>query len=319
MIKLGIIGNQKQKESIEESTRRSGKFTVVQAFESKATSWEEAYFSSEYDAFLQAVDAVVFCETGEWFAAMVEKALYNFKHIFTDGLKIEESNRLREWGSLVYEAGVVFHAGNQLSVSPSFLSVWPYLRKSNWVDITLKLPIKDTAHFRSILSQGIELALKSAIGGVESFHKKESRLFGLDFPEHFSLWMESAGGTTIQLTIDYSRNEKEITGKFGTHERMFEVDFLAHKVWELQKNTENNSIGALFNNENELELHHLLPEIKKIPKQVIYFDSLSKELLNFWDNITHHLSPLTGINELVEVSVLCEKIYPASGTYHTCP
>lgn len=319
MIKLGVIGNSKQREWIEETTRRSGKFTVVSSYEPVAMSWEEAYFSNAYDQFLEQVDAIVFCETGEWFAPLVEKALYNFKHIFTDGIKIEESQRLREWGSLVYEAGVVFHAGNQLSVSPSFLSVWPYLRKSNWVDVHIKLPMKDARHFRTILSQGIELALKSAIGSVDSFHKKESRLFGLDFPEHFSIWMESSGGTTLQLTIEYSRNEKQISGKFGTHERMFEVDFLEHKVWELQKNTDNNSMGALFNNENELELQDLLPEIKKVPKQVIYFDSLSKELLNFWDNITHHLSPLTGINELVEVSVLCEKIYPISGTYHHCP
>lgn len=318
MIKLGIIGNGKQADNVAEAVKKTGKFEIIDVYEPTAESWEDAYFSNGYDKFIKASDSLLFCEDSNWYSPLVEKGIYSFKHIFTDGLKLENSQRLREWSSLVYEAGVVFHAGNQLSVSPSFLSIWPYLKKCNWMELNVKMPFKDKDNFKAILSQTIELSLKSVKGSIEKFNKNESRLFGLDFPEHFSLWMESSGGTNIKINLSYTRHEKEIVGTFGTDDRLFEVDFLAQKVWELQKNTDNNSIGALFNSENELELQHLLPEIKKVPKQVIYFDSLGKELINFWDNITNNLSPLTGIHELVEVSILCEKIFPEAGKYQTC-
>ncbi|MCK9480704.1 MAG: hypothetical protein M0R38_02955 [Bacteroidia bacterium] len=318
MIKLGVIGTAKQVQYVTETAEKTGKYLISGTYIPSATSWEDAFFDAEYENFLKGSDSLFFCDGIEWYPALVEKAIYNFKHIFSDGLQSESSIRLKEWEGLVYEAGVVFHAGNQFSVSPPFLSVWQYLKKCNWIEITIKLPFKDRAHFRSVLSQALELSIKSVRGTIDKFNKNESYLFGLDFPEHFSLWMDSNGGTNCKINIEYSRYDREVKAVFGTNERLFEVDFEGQSVWELQKSEENIHAAGLFNNENELELQQLLPEIKKVQKQVIYFDTLHKELLNFWDNITNHLSPLTGINELVEVSILCEKVFPESDKFQTC-
>lgn len=318
MIKLGIVGNSKQIQTVTEVAEKTGKFMVVGSYVPTANTWEDAYFNSEYEVFLKNTDSIFFCEGLEWYSPLVEKAIYNLKHIFSHEVNTENYKRLKDWCSLVHEAGITFHAGNQFSVTPLFLSVWQYLKNCNWIEIDIKMPFKDREHFRAILSQSLELTNKSIRGGVEKFHTNESYLFGLEFPEHFSLWMDSHGGTNCKVNIRYSRDEKELKAVFGTSERLFELDFFEQKIWELQKNLDNNATVSLFNNENELELQQLLPEIKRVQKQVIYFDSLTKELLNFWDNITHHLSPLTGINELVEVSELCEKVFPEADKYQTC-
>ncbi|MCO6494747.1 MAG: hypothetical protein J5I91_03575 [Bacteroidetes bacterium] len=318
MIKLGIIGSEKQIQIISDVVERTGKFIVAGSFSPSAKTWEDAFFNTDYEDFINKTDSLFFCDGIEWYSPLVEKAIYNFKHIFSDGLKVENCKRLKEWENLVHEAGIVFHAGNQFSVSPSFLSVWQYLKKCNWLELNIRLPFKDREHFRSVLSQTLELAIKSVRGSIEKFNKNESSLFGFDFPEHFSLWMDSSGGTNCKINISYSRSEKELKGVFGTSDKLFEVDFIEQKVWELQKSTDNIASISLFNSENELELQQLLPEIKRVQRQVIYFDSLSKELLNFWDNITNHLSPLTGINELVEVSVLCEKVFPETDKCQAC-
>jgi hypothetical protein len=318
MLKLGIIGIGKEKDQALQIAKQVSKFSVVAVHEPNAQHWEDAYFSSDFDAFLNQVDAVMFCSNTPQFAPMVEKAIYAFKHIFVDGMRIEETGRMREWGSLIYEAGVVFHSGNQLSVTPTFLAIWPYLQTCNWLEINMSMPFKDDKHFRSMLLQAIELVLKATKGGIEKVHKSDSKLFGFDYPEHFSLWLESAGGTVVKLNMNYDRHETNVSGRFATDGKHFEVDFLSHKVWELKKFEDNSAFGVLFNSENDLELQDILPEIKKVPRQVIYFDSLSKELLNFYDNIQHKLSPLTGIDELLEVSLLCDKVFPAASSYQAC-
>lgn len=315
MIKIGIIGSRKQANRIGAVIQSLKKFEWVWCFDpGDYTTWEDTYFSDEYNAFLKQVDSVFICRDTNKAEALIERAIYHFKHVFMDGLWTHQVHSLRDWQTLIYEAGIVFHSGNQLSASPVFLSVWPYLKNCKLVEINISQSFSSSSNFTQLLNQGIEMALKTINGGVKSISKSESNLFGLDFPERFALWIESHGGTTAQISMQHHNEEPSITASFASHNKIFEVDFLTHKVWELKKNTSNCQAGVLFNNQKGLELQNVIPQIQKVQRQVIYFNSLSKELLNFWDNITHNLSPLTGIYELVEVSVISDQIYPKSGS-----
>jgi hypothetical protein len=309
MHKIGIVGHVKSIDKMVKVVENAHKCSPITTYLPQAQSWEDAYMDSGFDAFLHQVDGVVFCKNLPQCSPLIEKALYRLKHVFLEQIVVEATERIKDWCNLSEEAGVVFHIGNTLSVNPSFLSIWPYLRGCVWMEINMEMPFKSRKEFESFLMAAMDVSNKTLSGRVDKIHQTGSSMFGLDFPEYFSLWMESTGGTVIRINLSYNRHETLITGKFNTSNRHFEVDFLTHKVWELKKKSDNSFNGVLFNSENDVELQQILPEIGKIPRHVIYFDSLSKELMNFSDNIHNRLTPLTGIHDLLDVSALCDKIF----------
>jgi hypothetical protein len=313
MIKIVLVGNNKDVLRLKEQVIKTQKFEIVGTYEIENTDWLSAYSCEEFDNLLTLTDAVVFSDSTTQFLALAEKTIYKLKHIFTESIRVEHANKLREIYSLCQEASIVFHVGNQLSVSPAFLCIWPYLKKVAWFDLHIKMPFNSKNTFENLVYQSIDLSLKTVNCRIERLRKNGSFLFNDEIPDHFFIWLESSSGAIGRINFSY-HSEKEINATFATADRLFEMDVLNHKVWEFKKAEQEYENGALFNEQNNVKLQQDLPKINKVSKQVIYFDSLSKELFNFWDNITNKLTPLTGIHELLEVTQICENILPTETT-----
>jgi hypothetical protein len=309
MLKAGLVGNGSNNKNLEKLIEKSDKFLLQDRFHSESEDHLLSYTDSQFDEFVKNLDVVFFTGDISGYSQYVEKAIYKMKHIFTDGLMLTEKYRLKEWSDLVYEAGIVYHAGNQLSVSPAFLSVWPYLKDVRWFDLKIQACFQNKFEFVQMLNQSLELVVKTISGSVTNLRTNGSNIFTSEFPDHLFVWVEGSNGVVGRIDIKYSREEKEITGSFATGAKLYEMDFIHQKVWEHKKTEKNSPDNELFNQLNELTLHSNLPAITKVPRQVIYFDSMEKELINFWDNITNQITPLTGINELVEVSELYDQVF----------
>jgi hypothetical protein len=309
MLKVGLVGNVQNGKNLERLIEKSDKFRLEDKFETSNDDHLLSYTDHRFDDFIKPVDVVMFTGDVPGYTQFIEKSIYKLKHVFTDGLLISDKIRMREWSQLVFEAGVVFHAGNQLSVSPAFLSVWPYLKDVRWFDLKVQAPFQNKFEFVQMLNQSLELVVKTITGSVTNLRTNGSNIFTSDYPDHLFVWIEGSNGVVGRIDLKYSRDVKEIAGSFATKSRLYELDFINQHVWEHRKNENNSLLNELFNHTNDVTLHSNLPEITKVTRQVIYFDSMEKELINFWDNITNQLTPLTGINELVEVSELYDQVF----------
>jgi hypothetical protein len=90
--------------------------------------------------------------------------------------------------------------------------------------------------------------------------------------------------------------------KIFQQDRLFLLNFSNHELVEYRnaEHAEQLSLSADFDHPE------LPPELIKIERQVMPFDTWKMELRNFHENIAQNLSPLTHLEHALEVCNTCE-------------
>ncbi|MFM7639821.1 MAG: hypothetical protein ACKO67_08865 [Bacteroidota bacterium] len=227
------------------------------------------------------------------------------KHLFLDGYRPLNTGEIEQLQKYRTESGVIIQIGNVLHNKPLFTSALQLVKKPRYIKLEKHChpPVAgefaDWMHIN--LFQEIDLIQRTMSSRVRSISARPMFLFGKQ-TDLLNIHLEFDNDAIAQISAGRAMEPGTYGLKIFQQDRLFLLNFSNHELIEYRTaaQTDQLSLSADFDHPE------LPPELIKIERQVMPFDTWKMELRNFLENIEKGLTPLTNLEHAMEVCGTCE-------------
>jgi hypothetical protein len=242
--------------------------------------------------------------------SMIENLTRLGKHILMDGFLIQNTGFIEQLMRLHSESGNCFHIANTLYNKPLYTTASQFLRKPRFIKLEKECRPPAPGGFESWLfrelSQDLDLVIRTAECGIRDVSARPLFLFGKN-PDLLNIHIEFDNDSICHISAGRAVEPGTHRLKIYQQDRLFALDFTENTLNEYRQTENRDQLTFLENSDNEAQ-----KELTLIQRPVIPFDSWKMELRNFEENITKGLTPLTSLENLMDVnrlsSLITEKV-----------
>jgi predicted dehydrogenase len=314
-IKIGIAGelNACQK-YIDNISKQSG-YEIIGTFDSSnPNNFANFYGIFPFTDFLNRLDAVVFCGNEHIsISGLIVEAIRNSKHIMVEKFPDIDYNTWSVIQKLSIEADVVFSISNILGNSCQFIAAKNLIHKPSFIQSHVNIPFQSKnaeLEIKQLLLENIDMVLRCVSSPIQKVDITKHYIFNSKpaSPDEIKFNVLFDNKTTAEIILNTIENHQCNLFKLYQKGKIIKVDINEFTLEETRHSNSSESHLSLFNiNESESIFRQT---IQKTEKNIIYFDVIQKDLLNFVDCITNHVTPLVSIEESIDaVSVLQDLTY----------
>jgi hypothetical protein len=151
------------------------------------------------------------------------------------------------------------------------------------------------------LFQEIDLIQRTMSCRVRSISARPMFLFGSQ-TDLLNIHLEFDNDAIAQISAGRAMEPGTYGLKIFQQDRLFLLNFTNHELIEYRTATQTDQLSLSA----DFDHPELPPELIKIERQVMPFDTWKMELRNFHENIDKGLTPLTNLDHAMEVCGTCE-------------
>ncbi|MBM3437556.1 MAG: hypothetical protein FJX91_00320 [Bacteroidetes bacterium] len=227
------------------------------------------------------------------------------KHLFLDGYRPLNTGEIEQLQKYRTESGVIIQIGNVLHNKPLFTSALQLVKKPRYIKLEKHCHPPVAGEFaewmHTNLFQEIDLIQRTMLSRVRSISARPMFLFGKQ-TDLLNIHLEFDNDAIAQISAGRAMEPGTYGLKIFQQDRLFLLNFSNHELIEYRTaaQTDQLSLSADFDHPE------LPPELIKIERQVMPFDTWKMELRNFLENIDKGLTPLTNLEHAMEVRGTCE-------------
>lgn len=312
-IKIGLAGCYNETQKYLHHIESNSNYEVVGSFDtSEPKNYENFYGLYPFNDFVNRTDVVLFCGNQHLthFGLLVE-CIRNSKHIIVD--KFPDLN-YSEWSviqKLAREADIVFYISNIMGNSCQFIAAKNLSNKPHVIKSNIQIPFSvnfTEIKIKELLMENIDMVLRCIHSPIQQIKIKKHYVFNAneETPDEIKFFISFDNSSSAEITINKLGNQFENTFVLYQNGKVINVNFKEFKLEELRLITVPNS-PQLFEI-SDLNTSYNKQEVQKTEKNIIYFDVIQKDLLNFVDCVNNHVSPLVSIDEAIDVMTVLQDL-----------
>ncbi len=227
------------------------------------------------------------------------------KHIFVDGFRHWSAGEIQQLIKIQCESNVVLQIGNVLHNKPLFTSALQLVKSPRFIKLEkhcdAPMPGEFDHWLYNNLYQEIDLIQRTMRCNVRSISARPMFLFGSQ-TDLLNIHLEFDNDAIAHISVGRAMEPGTYSLKIFQQDRLFLLNFANNGLTEYrsEEQSEQLSLSADFDHPE------LPPELIRIDRQIMPFDTWKMELRNFYESIFHKLSPLTTLEHAMDVSTICE-------------
>lgn len=314
-IKIGLAGNKFSIQKYWQQISLNSSFEIVGSFDTTdEANFENFYHINPFNDFIKRTDAVFFCGNGHLnYFDLLQECIKNSKDLLVEKYPILSYNEWSILQKLNKEADVVFFISNVKGSTCQFVAAKNNANKPNFVRNKIQIPYQmslNDLEFKQLVFENIDVVLRCVQSSIRKVSINKFFIFNQEpnQPDEIkiSIAYDNASSSEIILSKLNNQIQQELT--FYQKGKIIITDFNSLKIEELRLQNLSNASENLFENDVNSSLNQQV--MQKLEKNIIYFDVIQKDLLNFVDCFTNRITPLVSIEESLEVvSVLQNLTY----------
>ncbi|MFN5218379.1 MAG: hypothetical protein ACK5CL_06390 [Sphingomonadales bacterium] len=232
------------------------------------------------------------------------------KHILLDGFLIQHTGFIEQLIRLHAESGNCFHVANTLYNKPLYTTASQFVRKPRFIKLEKECRPPAPGGFEAWLfkelAQDLDLVIRTAQSGIRDVSARPLFLFGKN-PDLLNIHIEFDNDSVCHITAGRAIEPGTHRMKIYQQDKLFSLDFVENTLNEYRQTENRDQLSILEDSDAEQQ-----QELTLIQRPVIPFDSWKMEFRNFEENIIKGLTPLTSLENLLEVnrlsSLITEKV-----------
>ena len=227
------------------------------------------------------------------------------KHIFFDGYRNWNLGEIETLSKFKRESNVVIQIGNVLHNKPLFTAALQLVKKPRYIKLEKHCHPPQTGEFaawiHTNLYQESDLIQRTVSSRVRSISARPMFLFGKQ-TDLLNIHLEFDNDAIAHITAGRAMEPGTYSLKIFQQDRLYLLNFSANELVEYRtaEQSDQLSLSADFDHPE------LPPELIRIDRQIMPFDTWKMELRNFGENINNNLTPLTNLEHALEVTTTCE-------------
>jgi hypothetical protein len=238
--------------------------------------------------------------------AMIENLTRLGKHILLDGFLINNIGFTEQLMRLHAESGNCFHIANTLYNKPLYTTASQFVRKPRFIKMEKECRPPAPGGFEpwlfKELAQDLDLVIRTAQCGIRDVSARPLFLFGKN-PDLLNIHIEFDNDSVCHISAGRAIEPGTHRLKIYQQDKLFSLDFTENTLNEYRQ-TENKD-QLTFLEETEAQQQQ---ELTLIQRPVIPFDAWKMEFRNFEENISKGLTPLSSLENMLEVNKLATLI-----------
>ena len=237
--------------------------------------------------------------------AMIENLTRLGKHILLDGYLINNIGFTEQIMRLHAESGNCFHVANTLYNKPLYTTASQFVRKPRFIKLEKECRPPAPGGFETWLfkelSQDLDLVIRTAQCGIRDVSARPLFLFGKN-PDLLNIHIEFDNDSICHISAGRAVEPGTHRLKIYQQDRLFALDFTENTLNEYRQTENKDQLTFLEETETQQQ------ELTLIQRPVIPFDAWKMELRNFEENISKSLTPLTSLENMLEINKLASLI-----------
>ncbi len=243
-------------------------------------------------------------------SSLIENLTRLGKHILFDGFLIQDTGFTEQILRLHAESGNCFHVANTLFNKPLYTTASQFLRKPRFIKMEKECRPPAPGRFESWLfkelSQDLDLVIRTAQSGIRDVSARPLFLFGKN-PDLLNIHIEFDNDSVCHVTAGRAIEPGTHRMKIYQQDKLFSLDFAENTLNEYRQIENKDQLTFLEETEDQQQ-----QELTLIQRPVVPFDAWKMEFRNFEENIMKGLTPLTSLENMLEVnrltSLITEKV-----------
>jgi len=312
-IKIGLAGTNLEIEKYLKGIKTTEHFDIIGTFDTSVEKNFEIFYSINpfYD-FLDRADAIFFCGNQHLnYFQLIQICIKKGKDLLIE--KIPEFS-YAEWSvlqKLNHEARSVFFISNIKGNCCQFIASKSLAAKPNFVKSKINLQFgkpQSNSELKDIVKENIDIVVRCVQSNIKKVKINQFFVFNQkpEKPDEIKISILFENSTNAEIIINRMAEKKENTLTFYQLGKIIKTDFESFKIEEIRLNHSQNTSINLFNeNQNNTNIS---PSFQKTEKNIIYFDVIQKDLVNFVDCFINRVSPLVSLDEAIEVNYVLQNI-----------
>jgi hypothetical protein len=232
------------------------------------------------------------------------------KHILIDGFLIQDVGFTEQLMRLHAESGNCFHVANTLFNKPLYTTASQFVRKPRFIKLEKEcrpaLPGGLESWLFKELAQDLDLVMRTAQCGIRNVSARPLFLFGKN-PDLLNIHIEFDNDSVCHISAGRAIEPGTHRLKIYQQDKLFTLDFAENTLNEYRQTENKDQLTFLEDADSEQK-----QELTLIQRPVIPFDAWKMEFRNFEENITKGLTPLTALENILDVnrlvSLITEKV-----------
>jgi hypothetical protein len=232
------------------------------------------------------------------------------KHILLDGFLIQHTGFIEQLIRLHAESGNCFHVANTLFNKPLYTTASQFVRKPRFIKLEKECRPPAPGGFEAWLfkelAQDLDLVIRTAQCGIREVSARPLFLFGKN-PDLLNIHIEFDNDSVCHISAGRAIEPGTHRMKIYQQDKLFSLDFVENTLNEYRQTENRDQLSILEDTDAEQQ-----QELTLIQRPVIPFDSWKMEFRNFEENILKGLTPLTSLENLLDVnrlsSLITEKV-----------
>ncbi|MDP2175777.1 MAG: hypothetical protein Q8K70_07705 [Bacteroidota bacterium] len=314
-IKIGIAGEINACQKYIDNISKQPAYEIVGTFDtSNPNNFASFYGIYPFTDFINRLDAVVFCGIEHIsIQGLIVEAVRSSKHIMVEKFPDLDYNAWSVIQKLTKEADVIFAISNILGNSCQYIAAKNLSHKPSFIQSNVKVPFQTKQSeiaTKQLLLENIDMVLRCVNSPIQKVDITKHYIFNSKpaSPDEIKFNILFDNKTTAEIILNSIENQDSNIFKLYQKGKIIKVDINAYSMEETRHYDENDNHLSLFHSTDSNLTDQ--PQIQKTEKNIIYFDIIQKDLLNFVDCITNHVTPLVSIEESMDVvSVLQDLTY----------
>lgn len=301
-IKIGIAGSQKAMETFLPYLQKNPSYELVGLFDTtEEHNFEQFYGISPLTDFIQRADAILFCGLNHLHLldTLIE-CIKNSTHILFEKFPDLNYTELSLLQKLRNEADTIFYISNVFGNGCVYTTARQSVQKPSFIQHEINIPfnIQFTDHnSKEILYETIDMVLRCSSSNVSKVKINQQFIFNQK-PDEVKIHITYDNHSTSEIILNtISKSHKNVLTLYQKG-KIITADIKDFKVEETRL---------------DYDLEHKLPfesvtsgtslsqKMNQFEKKILYFDVIQKDLLNFVDCITNHISPMVSLEEAMNV------------------
>ncbi len=309
-IKIGIAGNEESVNRYLHHINSQDHYEFIGVFDTtRAENFDSFYGLDPFRDFVKRTDAVIFC--GNQHLNLVNSIMDCIK--LSKHIMLEKFNRIEVYEliaiqKLLKEAGSLFYCSNISGTASVFTTARQLINNPGNISAKVNLPyVKTFSEIEkyNFLAESVDMVIRSVTSPIAKIKVNRHYIFNKQ-PDELKVNLVFDNGCVADII--YNLFSKNAVNTFTAYQKgkIIGADFESGKVEETRLD---------FQLENQLPLYNgsssnitVTNKMQVFEKKILYFDALQKDLLNFVDCITNHVSPLVGIEEAINVANVLQHI-----------
>jgi predicted dehydrogenase len=314
-IKIGIAGEINACQKYIDNIAKQSAYEIVGTFDtSNPNNFNNFYGIYPFTDFINRLDAVVFCGNEHiGIQGLIVEAVRSSKHIMVEKFPDLDYNAWSVIQKLSKEADVIFSISNILGNSCQFIAAKNLVHRPTFIQSHVHVPFyskNSEIAIKQMLLENIDMVLRCVNSPIQKVDITKHYIFNSKpaSPDEIKFNILFDNKTTAEIVLNSLENQPCNIFKLYQKGKIIKVDINEYTLEETRLFDDASSNLSLFHaNESGTIIKQ---SIQKTEKNIIYFDVIQKDLLNFVDCITNHVTPLVSIEESMDVvSVLQDLTY----------